>query len=404
MRNNKFLWRITLMCTTSLQMAAIGMSPMLSSMAKAFPEASTQTIQLVMVLPSLLVAIIGFVFAFLSNRVPNNILAGLGGLIGVLMGVGACFFHPSVGMLCFWSAVLGVANGLTANGQTTLVNKLFTKKERPGVLGFQTFATNVFAMVMTFVGGILTDIQWNLGYLVYLVAIPGMIGCFLFLPNIIKPHERTLEPEEGEENVPADPGPFSTRLRFRNVLLTVLCAASVNLIWNICTTNMSMFVSEEGLGTATQSGAARTVILLTGAIVGIFFGILYRRFSRRLIAAAFLMMAAGYTVIFFTKAYWVLLLDCVLFGWCISTVMSSLIMRCYETGGKKTALAIAFMMLGANGGTLVSPLMTNVSGALFGTPLVKYRYLLGAILAAVSAIVTAAVLLAERKKAPVEAA
>ena len=402
MRNNKFLWRITLMCTTSLQMAAIGMSPMLSSMAKAFPEASTQTIQLVMVLPALLVAIIGFVFAFLSNRVPNNILAGAGGLIGVLMGVGACFFHPSVGMLCFWSAVLGVANGLTANGQTTLVNKLFTKKERPGVLGFQTFSTNLFAMLMTLIGGILTDVQWNLGYLVYLIALPGMIGCFLFLPNVVKPHPRTLEPEEGEENAPENAG--ASHVRFGTVFLTVLCAASVNLIWNICTTNMSMFVTEEGLGTATQAGTAMTVLLLSGAVVGIFFGLLYKRFRRWLIVLAFVIMGAGYTAVFFTRTYWMLLVVCGLFGWCISTIMSSLIMKCYETGGKKTALVIAFMMLGANGGTLVSPLMTNVSEALFGTPLVKYRYLLGAILASVSAVVTVIVLIRERKKVRTEMA
>ena len=196
MRNNKVLWRITLMCTASLQMAAIGMSPMLSSMAKAFPEASTQTIQFVMTLPALVVAVMGFVFAFLSDRVPNNILAGIGGLLGVAAGIGACFWHPSIGILCFWSVIIGAANGLTGNGQSTLVNKLFTKNEKPGVLGFQTAAASLAAMLMTFLGGILVDVQWNFGYLVYLIALPGMIGCFLFLPSIVKALPRALEQTE----------------------------------------------------------------------------------------------------------------------------------------------------------------------------------------------------------------
>ncbi|MBQ7600794.1 MAG: hypothetical protein IJU49_01330, partial [Lachnospiraceae bacterium] len=82
MRNNKFLWRVTLMFTSSLTMAGIGMSPMLSGMAKAFPDASDAAIQFVMTVPSIIVIVIGFVFAFLSERIPNNILTGAGCLIG----------------------------------------------------------------------------------------------------------------------------------------------------------------------------------------------------------------------------------------------------------------------------------------------------------------------------------
>ena len=91
------------------------------------------------------------------------------------------------------------------NGQSTLVNKLFTKNEKPGVLGFQTAAASLAAMLMTFLGGILVDVQWNFGYLVYLIALPGMIGCFLFLPNIVKALPRALEQTDGEnETEPRD--------------------------------------------------------------------------------------------------------------------------------------------------------------------------------------------------------
>ena len=149
MRNKKILWRITLMFTASLQMAGIGMTPMLAGMAKAFPEASDAAIQFVMTVPSIVVIVIGFLFAYLSDRIPNNILAGAGCLIGVIMGVGACFIHPSVGVLYFWSAILGTGAGLAANGQSILSTKLFTEREKPGVLGMQTFAASFFAMAMS---------------------------------------------------------------------------------------------------------------------------------------------------------------------------------------------------------------------------------------------------------------
>ena len=386
------------MCTASLQMAAIGMSPMLSSMAKAFPEASTQTIQFVMTLPALVVALMGFVFAFLSRRIPNNILAGIGGLLGVIAAVGACFFHPSIGVLCFWSVIIGMANGLAGNGQSNLVNKLFTKEEKPGVLGFQTFASSLAAMLMTFVGGILVDVEWNLGYLVYLIALPGMIGCFLFLPNITKPHPRTLENAGEEAKDPSSVQKSSTCLQVKDLILPILAAIVVNLIWNICTTNMSMFVEEESLGSASQAGTAMTVILIIGAVAGALFGLLFKKLGYKLIVVGFLLLFSGYMILFFIKAYWALILDCLLFGGAMATVMSCITMRIFEIGGEDTALAIALMGLGSCGGTLLAPLATGWSAGLFQSPLVKYRFLLGAILAAVSAVFTIAVLITKRQR------
>ena len=82
----------------------------------------------------------------------------------------------------------------------------------------------------------------------------------------------------------------------------------------------------------------------------------------------------------------------------MATVMSCITMRIFEIGGKDTALAIALMGLGSCGGTLLAPLATGWSAGLFQSPLVRYRFLFGAILAAVSAVFTIAVLITKRQK------
>ena len=396
MRNKKWLWKIIMMCTSSLTMAGIGMSPMLAGMAKAFPEASDSAIQFVMTVPSILVIVIGFVFALLSSRIPNNILTGCGLLLGVLMGIGACFIHPSIGVLYFWSAVLGVGSGISANGQSTLANKLFTEKEKPGVLGLQTFAASIFAMLMTFAGGFLADISWELGYLVYLVAIPGMLGCFLFLPNIIKPLHHEEEAEK--ENAPAEEESDGGRLRIVQMIPLVLAAFITNISFNVSATNMSMFVEEQKLGTAAQAGTAATVMLLVGGLAGLAFGLLYKRIRSHLVTLGLLLLAVGYTIVFFSNAYWMLILACVVFGGSISFVMSCLTMKCFQIGGKDTALAVAIMLAGAHTGTLIAPVMTNISAAVFGTETVKYRFLLTAIIAGISAVIAAVYIILRSRK------
>ena len=385
MRNNKFLWRVTMMCTSSLTMAGIGMSPMLAGMAKAFPEASDSAIQFVMTMPSIIVIVIGFVFALLSSRIPNNILTAAGLFLGALMGVLASFIHPSVGVLYFWSAVLGTGSGISSNGQSSLANKLFTEKEKPGVLGLQTFAASIFAMIMTFVGGFLSDIRWDLGYLVYLVAIPGMLGCLLFLPNIIKPlHQEGSVPENETEEKPGE-----GRLRIASVIPLVLAAFITNISFNVSATNMSMFVEEQKLGTAAQAGTAATVMLLVGGIAGLAFGLLYKKIKSHLVTLGLLLLAAGYLIVFFTKAYWTLILACVVFGGSISFVMSCLTMKCFRIGGRDTALAVAIMLAGAHSGTLLAPVLTGLSSAVFGTDSVRYRFLLTAVIAGISALIAA---------------
>ena len=398
MRNNKVLWRITLMCTASLQMAAIGMSPMLSSMAKAFPEASTQTIQFVMTLPALVVAVMGFVFAFLSDRIPNNVLTGAGCLIAVVMSLGAAFFHPSLGILYFWSIILGVANGLAANGQSVLVNKLFNEKEKPGVLGFQTFAASIGAMIMTFVGGFLTDISWNLGYLAYLIGIPGAVCCFFLLPNVIRPLERTKEfAPEAQENAPGS-AESQGKLKITQMILPFLAAFIGNLTFNISGTNLSMFVEAEKLGTAAQAGTAATIMLLVGGLAGLAFGLLYKRIKAHLVTLGMLLLTAGYVIVFFTRSYAVLIVACVVFCGAISFIMSCLTMYCFRIGRKDTALAIALLLSGAHAGVLISPVVTNISAAVFGTEDVKYRFLFGAILAGVTAVVAAVYIILKARK------
>ena len=381
-----------------LQMAGMAMSPMIAGIAKAFPEASDSAVQLVMTLPSVVIIVIGFVFAFLSNRIPNNILTGAGCLIAVVMSIGAAFFHPSLGILYFWSVILGVANGLAANGQSVLVNKLFNEKEKPGVLGFQTFAASIGAMIMTFVGGFLTDISWNLGYLAYLFAVPGAICCFFLLPNVIKPLERTKEfAPEGQENAPED-AESQGKLKITQMILPFLAAFIGNLTFNISGTNMSMFVEAEKLGTAAQAGTAATIMLLVGGLGGLAFGLLYKRIKAHLVTLGMLLLMAGYIIIFFTRSYAVLIIACVVFGGAISFIMSCLTMYCYRIAGKDTALAIAILLSGAHIGVLISPVVTNIAAAVFGTEDVKYRFLFGAILAGVTAVVAAVYIILKARK------
>ena len=93
-----------------------------------------------------------------------------------------------------------------------------------------------------------------------------------------------------------------------------------------------------------------------------------------------------------------LILACVVFGGSISFVMSCLTMKCFQIGGKDTALAVAIMLAGAHTGTLIAPVMTNISAAVFGTETVKYRFLLTAVIAGISAVIAAVYIILRSRK------
>ncbi len=104
------------------------------------------------------------------------------------------------------------------------------------MLGYQTGAANAGSMIMTYVGGVLATIAWQFDYLVYLLAIPGLILTLLFVPkqNVVTQNQVVTEKKK-------------FKIEAHEVLFCVVAAVYM-LMFYLGPTNIALYFSEKQIG------------------------------------------------------------------------------------------------------------------------------------------------------------
>ena len=443
---NKKMLKITILVVTFMQMATNGLSPAMSEIAAAFPEASASTVQMLMSLPGIFVVVLSFVSAELTARFSKKFLIGGGLVCLILVGVCGTLFHGSLQILFIWSVLMGLGMGLVIALTASLIADYFDGKEKEDLMGLQTSAGNVGGMIMTAVGGLLTSVAWNLDYCVYFLAVPGLILLLLFVPDgdegkaaasaegtgtakaeetvtdesgAVKTEDagsrasetRTVETVDGriqdktegkESSAAGQSEKDSSRgflVRKKKVWMYFVFSAMVLFLFNAGPTNLSMYVSEFEIGGSVISGWAATVFLLGGTLMGIAFGAISRRIGVCTIPLGFLLVAVGFGVMIFRQNLVCLFAGSLIAGMCISLVSAQGLLQvsALAENPKESALASALIFAGANVGTFLTPQITNLAQAITGSESTFYRFMLAIVLALVMAVITLFITLHERK-------
>lgn len=180
---NKSMLKAAILVLTFSQMATNGLSPAMADIAAQFPDAATSTIQFLMTLPGIFVVILSLISAWLTSIFPKKYLIGTGSICIICTGVFGVLFHGSLQILFVWSSLMGIGMGLISALTISLISDYFDGQEKTNLMGLQTGAANVGGMIMTAVGGVLTTIVWQYDYLVYLIAVPGLLLLIFFVPK-----------------------------------------------------------------------------------------------------------------------------------------------------------------------------------------------------------------------------
>lgn len=160
-------------------------------------------------------------------------------------------------------------------------------------------------------------------------------------------------------------------------------------LFNVGPTNLSMLVSEYGLGSAAAAGNASTVFLLGGTVMGLLFGKLFRYLKEYMLPAGALAMAVGFWIISHAPNLGVLCIGCLIAGTSISFAMP----KCMYTAALdctpvQATFAMSFVMAIGNLGTFATPVLTAVAAAVSGSDSVGPRFTLVIILSLAVCAVT----------------
>ncbi len=382
--NSKFKIALTVYIVSIMQMSAMAVSAAMSDISAAFPNAATMTVQMIMSLPSLIMCGSTLVSGFLAKKIQKKYIMMLGTLIIALSGVAGLLCHSSITALLCWAVVLGFGIGLFMPLNSSIIALSFDENERGLISGRQVTAATLGGMALSAIAGVLCGIQWHFVYFVYLLAIPGLLCAFAFLPR-----ETLAKTAQKEKKGTISDGAWL----YIVTIFLFIC------VYNAVPNNLTMYLTEKGMGTSTTAGMLTSAFLAGGAVAGIIYGIIGRRLQNKVIYLAFLLVIIGSSVLFVTNALPVVFVAVFVAGSSVSFTMSQCTVRlAVVEKPENMTVAMAALMAANSLAQSIAPVFTKLSAIVFRTDAVVYRFLLMSILGILLLVVTA-VLLGREKKA-----
>ena len=375
MKQSTALLKIAILTMSMVQLGTNGISPILADIAAAFPTASNTTIQFLMTFPSLFCMVFALVSAFMAEKLPKKTLAVLGLTITAAGGVLAVLFHSSLTILYLWAGIIGIGLGMVAPISLSLINETYTGAEMNTMLGWQNSSSNVGSMLMTFAGGFLAALGWNFGYLVYLLAIPGIIFTLLGVKNNKKACSQTVKTSEHRQ-------PFRLVI-WREMI--VVCLFLV--VYSAVPVNMSMLIEQYQLGDASLSGVMSTLFLLAGTLMGLVFGWIVKIFGKFTNTLGVLLLAIGAFLMGLSSNLTVLIIGCLVAGVSMPIVMPSCMAAASRLKGYET-INTALLMSSSYVGVFITPLLSSVTTAITGKTLTSNTFITIGIVSVILVIVT----------------
>ncbi|MDO5862055.1 MAG: MFS transporter [Thermoplasmata archaeon] len=288
-------------------MGGAAVAPALPLIQEHFSDAFGTLSTMAVTLPSLAVALTGWATGWLADRFGKVRVLASSLIVFTAAGVSG-FLLDDLGAILAMRFVLGVGIGGLSAAVTALIAESYAGASRVRVLGYQSAAMGIGALVLESCGGVLAGFGWRTPFLVYLAGLPVLALCVLSLR------------EPGR--VVCGDDPVRTRADAKVVVSCCLAMFLCQMIFSVLPTRLPSFLEDPGVGMGTA--AVGLLLGLSGA-VNAAASLAYRRVTGHVrpgtaVAAGFAAMGAGMVLLMLHPSVWTAATAVVLGGAGMGTV------------------------------------------------------------------------------------
>lgn len=236
-------------------------------------------VSLIITLPSLVIAIVGFVMGALADKFGKVRVLTLSLALFTVSGV-ISFFFDNLTYILMARAVLGVGLAGVSTTVTALIAEYYTGINRVKVMSYQSAAIGIGILLLEYTGGTLAEISWKEPFLVYLIGLPMMLlVMFSMKEPIAKNDSSGLAP--------------AAKANGKIIIACYLAAFLMCMMSFLMPTKSTFYL--EGIGV---SASMMGLFLGIHGVVNCCFSLMYRRFSTvippfKLMSLGFILMGIG---------------------------------------------------------------------------------------------------------------
>lgn len=348
--------------------------PILGAVAQAFPDTPAMLIQMLVSCSSFAAIAGSFVFARLARymyRRTGMLISTAIYLVGLLPVV----FHDSIYPALFAAIAVGFAMGGVQNTVGAMITDYFEGDSRGMLFGLCSVFVGLGGTLYTMVAGRLGAENWWMAYYTYLIIAIVLVFMFIVLPK-------------GKKEVATTGKTERTRIP-REVIVVAIMVFFYFSCNQVFSNNISMFLSQTGLGDTVVSGNVSSVNTLVGAIGGLLVIPVHRIFKRQTLTVNAILGAIGAVLIFTAGSIMPVFAGAfaMSFAYAVYNAISSQYVS--EASGT-VGMAFNLAILNSSGslGNFFSPMMIGGAAGFFGGTAAD-SFKVCAILAMIVAVVSA---------------
>ncbi|MDF2676470.1 MAG: permease of the major facilitator superfamily [Bacillota bacterium] len=348
---NKWILAIVVLSVGLNDVSSGAAATAIASMMKEFPNVSITSIQLLVTLPNLIVAIVAPLYGYLCTKFQPRKLIIFGIFMFVFFGTLPAFLNDFTAIL-ICRALLGVGSGITITADVGLINAFYQGEQKDRYIGFNQ-AVGCFGGIATqTLGGYLTLIDWHYAFLAYLFPIWVLILAILYMPDVPK----DIETETGDIT--------KKKMFLFKITPKVYGLVSIYLLVVIfrcmLPTNLSIVIETTGIGTSANSGIALSLFTAGAFVGGMMFGLLKKYVGIYIIATAWLFTGIGFTFFCYSNTILTIYMSTFLSGLGMGTMIPGYFARVTEIANPAwVGVAIALISSMQGFGNFIQPIVAR---------------------------------------------
>jgi len=338
------------------------MSPVLPGIVAAFPEIPVSTIQMIVTIPALAMVPAALITGGLRGKYGARriymiclLILSAAGILPVLYHSFPIVFLSRVFVGCAIGAMVPIANAEIA------VN--FTGTEKDRAIGIFSAVSSISGAVMMLISGVLSAYGWHYSFTIYLISILQLGAVILWCPK-----------ERSQEKTKKYIG--RSRLVLNRTLLFVTAAFLVYMTFlNTFSTNIAIFITQEGVGKGTISGVTSALFLFSGFLAGLSYEKIASLVREQSFTVGFLFSALGLLIVAFSKGILFVFLGAIIGGFGMGVVIpAGNMMAAGSATEEHSAGAIAISTSGYRLAQFLTPLVVTPLSALVGGYTARSRF------------------------------
>lgn len=287
-----------LLSSMLILMGGAAVAPALNDIKDYFGADLDFLTSLIITLPSLAVAIVGYAVGIAADRfgkvkvlLTSLVIFTAAGAVSYVIPDMFDVMETQLLVILVARFVVGIGIAGITSTVTALIAEYYSGIDRVKVLSYQSAAMGIGVLILEFTGGTLAEASWRTPFLVYLIGIPILI---LAIASLREPHMSREDREEIEEIVSHE------KFRKANYRLVALCYVSIFFCMNLVfllPTSIPIVLDDLGVSSSLVG-----LFLGFHGVANAVFSILYRRITTRvppfrILGAGFLCMGIGLAVL-----------------------------------------------------------------------------------------------------------